>query len=406
MTHRHHARRSSASAEYDLWFDMSSSARRQQESSRAPEPSAYRATTHRLSTGSSTSASTRTSTIPSISTTANTNKPLPPSPTDSERKRRKPAYLRSMLGRSSSSQLDPNHLQPRPYDSHHRNSAASGHLNLDTYSSYHHAYSRSMPSSPYDYNQAANGPLPSSLRASSAAANYQDATEYQPYTPPLQQESDTTYFARPPRSSSMNTYYEISPPRARTFPAESSTASPAMREGVSNRPRPHTWLSPTDSFSDPSQFSLFVQATTGLPEDSDSFSPSGPPQLQGSLFARRSANDVIPIPLQSTSAAAPRHFRTDWQNFEPPPFTHHAPSGHSTYRSRRDTAQQSHGTPHMAAVTRELEMLGLEDDDTPDEELPNYAQSQAEAHARSRAEASARARELETRWRNTRGSTR
>jgi hypothetical protein len=115
---------------------------------------------------------------------------------------------------------------------------------------------------------------------------------------------------------------------------------------------------------------------------------------------------VIPIPLQSTSAAAPRHFRTDWQNFEPPPFTHHAPSGHSTYRSRRDTAQQSHGTPHMAAVTRELEMLGLEDDDTPDEELPNYAQSQAEAHARSRAEASARARELETRWRNTRGSTR
>jgi hypothetical protein len=254
MTHRHHARRSSASAEYDLWFDMSSSARRQQESSRAPEPSAYRATTHRLSTGSSTSASTRTSTIPSISTTANTNKPLPPSPTDSERKRRKPAYLRSMLGRSSSNQLDPNHLQPRPYDSHHRNSAASGHLNLDTYSSYHHAYSRSMPSSPYDYNQAANGPLPSSLRASSAAANYQDATEYQPYTPPLQQESDTTYFARPPRSSSMNTYYEISPPRARTFPAESSTASPAMREGVSNRPRPHTWLSPTDSFSDPSQF--------------------------------------------------------------------------------------------------------------------------------------------------------
>jgi hypothetical protein len=60
----------------------------------------------------------------------------------------------------------------------------------------------------------------------------------------------------------------------------------------------------------------------------------------------------------------------------------------------------------MAAVTRELEMLGLEDEDTPDEELPNYAQSQAEAHAKSRAEASARARELETRWRNTRGRTR
>jgi hypothetical protein len=56
----------------------------------------------------------------------------------------------------------------------------------------------------------------------------------------------------------------------------------------------------------------------------------------------------------------------------------------------------------MAAVNRELEMLGIEDDDASDGELPNYAQSQAEAHARRRAEASARARELEARWRNTR----
>lgn len=406
MTHRHHAHRSSASTENELWFSMPSSARRQQESSGAPERSAYWATTHRLSTVSSTSASAGDVAIPSISTTANTNKPLPPSPTESERKKRKPAYPRSILGRSTSNHLDPTYLQPLPYNSHRQNPAASTNLSLDSYSSYHHAYSRSMPSSPYDYNQATNGPLPSAPRASSAAANYPDSTTYQPYTPPVPQQSDTTYFARPPRSSSINAYLDVTPPRAHTFPTETSMASHTMREGVSNRPRPHTWLSPTESFSDPSQFSLFVQATTGLPEDFDPFSPTGPPQLQGSLFARRSADDVIPIPLHSTTAASPRQLRTDWQNFEPPPFTHHAVSGHTTNRPRRDNAQRIQGTPYMAAVNRELEMLGLEDDYTPDEELPDYAQSQAEAHSRRRAEASARAIELETRWRNTRGSTR
>jgi hypothetical protein len=57
----------------------------------------------------------------------------------------------------------------------------------------------------------------------------------------------------------------------------------------------------------------------------------------------------------------------------------------------------------MAAVNMELEMLGLDDDCAPDDELPDYAQSQAEMNARKREEASARARELEARWRGARG---
>jgi hypothetical protein len=406
MAHHHQRSTSSATTDNELWFSMSSSARRQLEPNRVPEQSAYRATNYRLSTGSSTSASTRTSAlIPSISTTVDTNKPLPPSPTESERKRRKPAYLRSLLGRSSSSHPDPTHLQPLPYQSYHssqRHSATSANLSLDTHSSYHHAYSRSMPSSPYDYDQTSTSLQPIAPRASSAAANYPDPMEYQPYTPLPQHQSDTTYFMRPPRSSSLNVHPDTTPPRARTFPAESSIASPTMREGLSNRPRPHTWLSPTDSFSDPSQFSLFAQATTGLPDDADPFSQSGPPQLRGSLFARRSGNDIIPLPFQNDQAVVPRQVRTDWQNFEPPPFSHQAASGHSFTPSQDEPSQQFQGTPHMAAVNRELEMLGIEDDDASDGELPNYAQSQAEAHARRRAEASARARELEARWRNTR----
>jgi hypothetical protein len=404
MSHHHRAHRSSASTESELWFSTSSSSRGQQQPSRASEQSAYRATTNRLSMSSTSSSSPRALTeIPSIHTTIDTNKPLPPSPTDSERKRRKPAYLRSLLGRSSSSHLDPAYLQPQAPQS-----TTSANLSVETRTSHHyHTYSRSMPSSPYEYNQVGSSPHPSSIpRANSAAANYPDSIEYEPYTPPLQQQSHATYFVRPPRSSSMNASFETTPPRARTFPVDTSVASPTIREGVSNRPRPHTWLSPTESFSDPAQFSLFVQATTGLPQDSDPFSPTGPPQLQGSLFARRSGNDVIPLPLQNSTAAVPRHTHlwTDWQDFETPPFSHPGASVPASNLPRPERHQQFQETPHMAAVNRELELLGLEDNNAPDDELPDYAQSQAEAYDRRRAEASARARELESRWRRTRHS--
>ena len=65
---------------------------------------------------------------------------------------------------------------------------------------------------------------------------------------------------------------------------------------------------------------------------------------------------------------------------------------------------QLHMAPHMHAINAELEMLGLDSDEMPDEELPDYAQSQAEMNARKRQEASARARELEARWRGARRS--
>lgn len=57
----------------------------------------------------------------------------------------------------------------------------------------------------------------------------------------------------------------------------------------------------------------------------------------------------------------------------------------------------------MDVVNRELEILGLSDEQAPDDELPDYAQSQAEMSAKKREEASARARELEARWRGARG---
>lgn len=58
----------------------------------------------------------------------------------------------------------------------------------------------------------------------------------------------------------------------------------------------------------------------------------------------------------------------------------------------------------MNAVNAELEMLGLDGGSLQDDdELPDYAQSQAEMNAKKRAEAAARARDLEARWRGARG---
>ncbi|KAH7073912.1 hypothetical protein BKA63DRAFT_416040 [Paraphoma chrysanthemicola] len=398
MAHHHSGSRRHASAENELWFSMPNSSRGQQDHTLASEQSAYRATSHRLSVGATSSTPSRIySGVPSISTTADTNKPLPPSPTGSHRKSRKSTHLRSFLGRPPSAHLDPNHLQPAPY--HHPYSSTNANLSLETNGQYHHAYSRSMPSSPYEHDQreASSRPMPYP-RAHSAASDYSNAMLSESHVVPIQE----TY---PVRTSSMHTYFETSPPRARTFPTENSVASPTMREGVSGRPRPHTWLSPTESFSDASQFSLFVQATTGLPEDLDTMSPNGPPQLQGSLFARRAGNDTIPLPAQYNQEPAPRstRLRTDWQNFEPPPFSHRAVSAPVSHSPRPEPYQRFEGSPHIDAVNRELELLGLEDDNQLDDELPDYQQSQAEAHAKRRAEASARARELEARWRSTRG---
>jgi hypothetical protein len=68
-------------------------------------------------------------------------------------------------------------------------------------------------------------------------------------------------------------------------------------------------------------------------------------------------------------------------------------------------SQSTRRAPLPNAINLELERLGLEDDDElpPEDELPDYAQSQAEMHARKRREAAARAKELEDRWNHARG---
>ncbi|KAF2730535.1 hypothetical protein EJ04DRAFT_537172 [Polyplosphaeria fusca] len=363
---------------------------------RGPEQSAYQATSSRHTTQRSASPS-RFPLIPLISTTS-VNKPLPPSP-ESDKKRRKPPSLRSLIRRRPSDHGDSSHLHPEPYQPHH-SASTNGSLSPEPYN-YRHQSSRSMPSSPAGFLQVSNQAAPL-IRSQSAAANYADAL-YSPVSPVVSPGPQQ-------RSVSMNSHFEPQLPRARrTFPESSASSNTMPNE--QDRQRPNTWMSPTEPFQNPSEFHLFVEATSGLPDGVgfDGPSPTSPPHLQGSLFSRGRQNDRIPIPLQNPSALEPRrpHPVEGWQSMGYdylPPQPSHPQLTSSSALPRRESYQPPQASPRLNAVNLELERLGISDDeDLPEDELPNYAQSQAEMSAKKRQEATSRARELEERWNNSRG---
>jgi hypothetical protein len=374
----------------ELWFSLPSLRHQQQ------EQSAYLATSNRLSMHSNNPTSTSSRThmaIPAISTVPDLNKPLPSVSTEAEKKNRKTTTLRSFLRGHHTSHLDPSHLQPVPYTHHQRHSSADSGLTLDTHGLRLQPFSRSMPNSPaYDQAQSSR---PTPPRLQSTASDYTETSHYQAYSvPPDYSRTTVTLDTQVPDN------FDVPPTRVRSFP-EGTTLSPTARQNASGRPRPHTWLSPTEPFTDPSQFHLFVEATTGLPDDADPWSPNGPNRLQGSIFARRTTNDNLSAQAQYIPAPIPDHAHqtASWQSFEPPLTSSRSVSAPVSSLAYPDIHDQLHMTPHMHAINAELEMLGLDSDDLPDEELPDYAQSQAEMNALKRQEAAARARELESRWR-------
>lgn len=405
MAHQSH-RRSHSQTDNELWFNRPASARQHHDRDSTIGLSAYQATSHCISTRSTHTAAP--SRKPAVSS-SHLNKPLPPSPSSSEKKSRKSTAWRDLLRREPSRRPDSTHLQPEPYQSRERRSA---NLSVDTGSHHRHGYSHSMPSSPYIFSQSHPDDAAHVPRAHSSASDYLDcdATQYQPYSIPPENQASRTQNTH---SVSANPQRETTPPRSRTLP--DSPLSPT-RENASSRPRPHTTcLSPTEPFTDMSQFHLFAEAMTGLPSDFEALSPTGPPQLQGSLFARRNGNDSIPLPVQhahSSPSTPPslqlqRELRDDWQNFEPPPFISSqvapvfdvSPIIPISPLESYSPQWQPQPPTRMDSITAELELLGLNDTRGPEDELPDYQQSQAEMAEQKRKEASARARELEARWR-------
>ncbi|KAF2006219.1 hypothetical protein P154DRAFT_255470 [Amniculicola lignicola CBS 123094] len=416
---RSRSRSSSRRDDTELWFSMPSASRQEEQlgQGRGTEQSAYQATSSRHIAQRSASPS-RFPSIPLISTTASVNKPLPPSP-ESEKKRRKPASLRSLIRRRPSDQLDPSHLHPASSQNHQRSSSANGNLAPDSYAYfYQQTSSRSMPSSPAPFDQPYLQPIPLT-RAQSAGADCPESPLYQ-YSPGQQEQQQQLQLPQqttPQRAVSMNTYFE--PPRTRrTFPEAGTPSSATPNDGVQERPRPHTWLSPTTESQplvDASEFHLFAAATVGFSDGGLSFdglSPSSPPHLQGSLFSRGRQNDSIPLPLANPASSQSRQSYYQVNSWQPMSYDYPGAAPQPSRQQannipRPQSYQQTSLAPSMNAINLELERLGLIDDEgNPDDELPDYAQSQAEMSAKKRQEATARARELEARWNSSRGGWR
>ena len=200
--------------------------------------------------------------------------------------------------------------------------------------------------------------------------------------PPPFSRAHSAHVQRTPLEASPQRYSSLEapaarPPRAsRTFPEtqwETAAASPPP-----SRPRRQTWLEP---FDDASQFHLFVEATSGLPDDAGT-SPASPPGAAPTLFAR---------PATAVPPPAPHPY---YQHPPPPlPQIQTPQYGAPAPPLPRSSSQR------FAAELEQLEG----DEELPDEELPDYAQSQAEFNARRRTEAARRAAELERSWARARG---
>jgi hypothetical protein len=154
-----------------------------------------------------------------------------------------------------------------------------------------------------------------------------------------------------------------------------SSAPGALQSPVSaNRAGPRRESEAADGFTSPSEFALFAEATSSLNIDASPYLP----------WSRASR----PSPSQSRLAAP----------LPPLPRSHSSPAS-----SNRFPVRQPSRTQLLAEA-----MVGLEREDSApgsqssDDELPDYAQSQAEAHARQRREAARRAQELEQSWSNAR----
>lgn len=173
----------------------------------------------------------------------------------------------------------------------------------------------------------------------------------------------------------------VAPTRAEPLPLRVSTT----RAGSNFRRQSEA----VDEFTSPSDFALFVEATSSL--SINAIAPSN-----------WSSPRVYPPPPPPSRLLAPL-----------PPLPYQQMRSHSSpaTTNRQVTRQPSRsqliaealtGLDHEDRMRAEAGIHGLDEDDlTPDEnddDLPDYVQSQAEASARQRREAARRAQELDAAW--------
>jgi hypothetical protein len=170
-----------------------------------------------------------------------------------------------------------------------------------------------------------------------------------------------------------------------------------------------------EGFTSPTEFALFAEATSSfsfLPstfEAVPSPTPSPQPYSQQQTYPSQSHSQTLPLPPRHhiplpqlitprsrsvPSASGPSHHRSSSSSAPMP-----MPVRRSSPPQQQLLPRGSPQPPTRAQLLAEA-LEGIDDDDERgrDDELPDYATSQAEASAKQRNEATRRARELEENW--------
>lgn len=163
------------------------------------------------------------------------------------------------------------------------------------------------------------------------------------------------------------------------------------------------------AFRDEEEFRLFLEATTGIGPIptfrqnslSESPQPPPPPPMQGRAPREprpEHTASVSPMEETPTTVTALHHLAQMPRSASPSPERHHSRTW-PVEAPRHDLDIWVH--PPAATSTRSSEdwLYGLEEHHGPDDELPDYAASQAQAQAETRRRAANRAEELQRRWR-------
>lgn len=163
----------------------------------------------------------------------------------------------------------------------------------------------------------------------------------------------------------------------------STTAVPVRRESETA----------ADAFASPSDFALFAEATSSLSIGDVGTVPVVRRPVQArQITPTRLPATLPPVPQESISSLEPLYSSSFPQ------------ARAQSLPPRQSQPQVLTVRPSRTQFAAEalLGLENLEDGENPDDELPDYAQSQMEATARQRWEATQRARELDEAWRRGR----
>lgn len=253
-------------------------------------------------------------------------------------------------------------------------------------------------------------------------------SEMNPYSTTFDDYEDSTVVMSPRRPNSQPNTPSFGTAQLEPYapspisPVHAPRFSPTISRSSAQQPQrqEQAQRSTDETFTDEEEVHLFVQATVGLGPEEDGLTttylePPLPAQSRQRTYRplQRSQSERIISPIESTPttrnalhalAQMPQNTYVGAQ-----PHGHHMSVGHGAYGSHAISQEHPYlpytgfgasGPPGMwPSAPGGMRFNDIEDDiPPPDDELPDYAESQAQVQAAQIAAATRRAQELQRRW--------